>query len=99
MNHKNRNLGAKGIATRSKDATRGSWPDYYEQEATRVKNVTGTLWALLPPPYSYFRMFPAMVYDRLRQRWHARGRLPAVHMVRSFSLTVCKSIGAPITVL
>ena len=28
-------LGAKGIATRSKDATRGSWPYYWEQEATR----------------------------------------------------------------
>ena len=28
-------LGAPGIATRSKDATGGSWPYYYEQEATR----------------------------------------------------------------
>ena len=28
-------LGAPGIATLSKDATRGSWPCYYEQEATR----------------------------------------------------------------
>ena len=26
-------LGAPGIATRSKDATRGSWPDYLEQES------------------------------------------------------------------
>ena len=25
-------LGAKGVATRSKDATRGSWPYYWEQE-------------------------------------------------------------------
>ena len=30
-------LGAKGIATRSKDATRGSWPYYWEQEATSNK--------------------------------------------------------------
>ena len=28
-------LGAPGIATRGKDATRGSWPYYQEQEATR----------------------------------------------------------------
>ena len=27
-------LGAKGIATRSKDAIRGSWHRYWEQEAT-----------------------------------------------------------------
>ena len=27
-NKKNRLLGAKGIATRNKDATRGSWPYY-----------------------------------------------------------------------
>ena len=26
-------LGAPGIATRSKDATRGSWPYYYEQRS------------------------------------------------------------------
>ena len=32
---RNKNLlGTKGIATRSKDATRGSWPYYWEQEAT-----------------------------------------------------------------
>ena len=33
-------LGAKGIATRSKDATRGSWPYYWEQVATRSKDAT-----------------------------------------------------------
>ena len=27
----------EAIASRSKDATRGSWPYYYEQEATRNK--------------------------------------------------------------
>ena len=32
-------LGAKGIDTRSKDATRGSWPYYQEQEATRSKGL------------------------------------------------------------
>ena len=30
-------LGAMGIATRSKDATRGSWPYNEEQEATGSK--------------------------------------------------------------
>ena len=29
-------LGPPGIAIRSKDATRGSWPYYFEQEATRA---------------------------------------------------------------
>ena len=32
-------LGTKGIATRSKDATRGCWHRYYEQEATRNKGI------------------------------------------------------------
>ena len=32
----------KGIATRSKDATRGSWPYYWEQEATRNKGIATT---------------------------------------------------------
>ena len=31
-------LGAPGIAIGSKDATRGSWPYYLEQEATRSKD-------------------------------------------------------------
>ena len=41
-------LGAKdttrgpGIATRSKDATRGSWPYYWEQEALRNKCIASS---------------------------------------------------------
>ena len=34
-------LGAKGIATRNKDATRGSWPYYKEQVATSNKKLLG----------------------------------------------------------
>ena len=36
----NPRTGAKGIATRNKDTTRGSWPYYWEQEATRSKDGT-----------------------------------------------------------
>ena len=36
LNTRNKKLlGALGIAIESKDATRGSWPYYWEQEATR----------------------------------------------------------------
>ena len=42
----NKLLVTKGIATRNKEATRGSWPYYQEQEATRSKGLatrrTGT---------------------------------------------------------
>ena len=33
-------VGAPGIATRSKDATRGSWHRYWEQEATNNKGIS-----------------------------------------------------------
>ena len=39
--HQGSLLGAPGIATRSKDATRGSWPYYQEQEATSNKKLVG----------------------------------------------------------
>ena len=40
-------LGAKGLATRSIEATRGSWPYYWEQEASNKKAIAIRLMSIL----------------------------------------------------